>query len=164
MKGNKIKTTHHNPRSKATLLLGLILLTACSTNDIYNKQNNIPADGWDIYNTQTFDIDIATTSHYDIDLFLRHDNQYKYRNLWLFVDHIAPDSTISTDTINIELADNYGHWLGGGWGSTHQLEQNYLTHQLLDSGRHTIKLTQAMREYKLKEIKNIGLSVTKSEE
>ena len=163
MKGNRITKTTTNNRSSAiqALLLTLILLaTGCRINDTYNAHTNISNDGWTMRDTQTFTFDIDCQSNYDVNIFLRHDNQYKYRNIWLFVDHISPDSTITTDTINIALADQYGRWLGSGWGSTNQIQQALPYTQPLDSGTHHIKVTQAMRDPLLKGIKNIGINIT----
>lgn len=143
------------------LLLGvLFLLSSCNENAVFNAHKTFSSEGWEMYNTQQFDVEIEKTTHYNIDIFLRHDNQYKYRNIWLFIDHINPDSTTTTDTINITLADEFGNWVGGGTGSSHQAEENYLHLHTLDSGTHHIKITQGMREYKLKGINNIGVRIT----
>ena len=165
MKGDQITKTNLKPSSSIMLLLGLLLATACSnSNTIYNSHTAIANEGWESYTSKDFTIAVPAQDHYDINLFLRHSSIYQYSNLWLFVDYISPDSAITTDTINVTLADAYGNWKGNSWGSAHQIEQN-IAHKLpLDSGIYTIKLSQAIREHKLKGISNIGLSVTKSEE
>ena len=160
MKEKRITKTNHTPRSsRLLLLLGFMLAMSCTGNEIYNKHVTINNDGWNSYDSKTFTIEIGQDSIYDINTFVRHDNQYQYSNLWLFVDHTRPDSTTTNDTINIKLADHYGNWIGGGWGSTHQIQHSIAIKQELDSGTHTISITQAMRENQLQGIKNIGLNI-----
>lgn len=149
-------------RSSTLLLLSIVLYTACTERELYNHYANIPASGWEIQDNKTFTIDVPSQGYYDIDMFVRHNSEYKYRNLWLFVDHINPDSTQTTDTINIELADHYGRWNGRGWGAFRQIEHPISHVQKLDSGIYTIKITQAMREYNLKGIANVGVKVAAS--
>lgn len=61
-----------------------------------------------------------STMVYDLTLALRHDNSYRYRNLPLVVDVITADSTVHRQTVEIALADEYGNWLGGGFGALYQ--------------------------------------------
>lgn len=147
-------------RSSVMLLLSIVLCVACTPKELYNSHTDIPVDGWEIQDVQTFAIDIPAQGSYDIDMFVRHNNDYKYRNLWLFVDCIAPDSTVVTDTVNIVLADHYGRWNGAGWGSYYQVEHPLRHTHRLDSGTHIIKITQAMREYKLQGVANVGVKLS----
>lgn len=161
MKGNKTKKQNKTPRSSLMLLLGVtLLLCACGSRELYNESIAITETGWSAQDSKTFTIDMQSQQPCDIEIFVRHTTQYPYRNLWLFVEHTAPDSTINNDTINIAMADKYGNWNGSGWGSHHQI-QHTLHHALpLDSGTHIVKITQGMREEKIKGIANIGVKVT----
>lgn len=156
------QTTTRNNRLNSLLfatLCSLLLLSSCTTSDVYNAHSDIPHTGWEARNVQVFTFDIPDRTAYDVNLFLRHENEYKYRNLWLFIKHISPDSICTTDTVNCILADTYGHWYGGGWGSYYQYSQTLKLKQPLDSGTHTLEITQAMRERNLKGISNIGVQV-----
>ncbi len=150
------------PKNKigfATFILSLILCVACTGNDLYNAHTDIPKEGWSQHIQQEYNFTIQQRDTCNISLFIRHDNSYKYRNIWLFVEHISPDSICRTDTINYTLADRYGNWYGGGWGTYHQF-QHILYRQIpLDSGTHTIKISQAMRERYLQGISNVGINV-----
>lgn len=133
-------------------------------NEIYNSNTAIEADGWEMYNAKEFTVEIPATASYDVELFVRHNSNYPYRNLWLFIDHTTPDNITTSDTINIAMADAYGQWKGGGWGTAYQIKQPIHHLQLLDSGSHTIKISHAMREFKLRGINNVGVSVARNEE
>jgi len=61
-----------------------------------------------------------STLTYSVTLAVRHENTYRYSNLSLLVDLIAIDSTVSRKTVNMPLADEYGNWKGGGFGSLYQ--------------------------------------------
>lgn len=163
MKGRKIEILIHL-RSSVILLLSVVLCAACTDRELYNSQTAVSADGWEMHDFKSFVVEIPQNDCYDIEMFVRHDSEYEYRNLWLFIDHIKPDSTFATDTLNIELADAYGRWLGGGWGSYHQMEFPVAYKMSLDSGTHQIRIKQAMREYKLKGVANVGVKVIRSKE
>ena len=162
MKGDKITKTDLKPKSSVLLLFGLLLLTACTGNVVYNDYVAFSSRGWESYDSQEFAVTVPADS-YDINLFVRHGSTYQYSNLWLFVDRISSDKVVATDTVNITLADAYGNWVGRGWGNSRQVEVN-IAHKLpLDSGTHIIRINQAMREHKLFGIDNIGVSVARSE-
>ncbi|MBR3951311.1 MAG: gliding motility lipoprotein GldH [Bacteroidaceae bacterium] len=162
MKGDTIVKTDLRPKSSLLLLFGLLLLISCTGNVVYNDYVAIPGQGWESHDGKEFVITLPANDSYDINLFVRHGSLYQYSNLWLFVDHISPDNVVTTDTVNIILADAYGNWQGKGWGNSHQVEVNIAHKQPLDSGVHVVRLNQAMREYKLRGIANIGVSVEKS--
>ena len=160
MKGDKITKTDPKLRSSALLLLALLLLVACSRDVVYNDYVAFATEGWEAYDSKEFAVTLPSDS-YDINIFVRHGSTYQYSNLWLFVDHISPDNVVTTDTVNIVLADTYGNWLGRGWGNSHQVEMNVVHNLPLDSGHHVLKINHAMREHKLGGINNIGLSIEK---
>ena len=64
-----------------------------------------------------------SAARYDVTLAVRHDNSYRYSNLSLVVDVIAADSTVSRKRVNMALADGYGNWTGGGFGTLYQVTE-----------------------------------------
>lgn len=62
--------------------------------------------------------DSATT--YSLTLAVRHTNSYAYSNLSLVVDVINVDSLVTRHKLDMRLADGYGNWLGGGFGTLYQ--------------------------------------------
>ena len=81
----------------------------------------LPPEGWQRTMPLTFtpQYDDSTAS-YAITLAVRHAASYRYRNLSLVVDVIASDSTIDRHNIDMSLADEYGNWSGGGFGTLYQ--------------------------------------------
>lgn len=89
-------------------------------------------------------------------LSLRHTAAYPYSNIWLELSYPTSDSTTATDTFNIILADDFGHWRGYGNGPslaiTDTLSRNF------SIARHsTLRLRHIMRQDTLPDIEQIGL-------
>ncbi len=141
------------------LLLVIFSLNACTVNDICNSHSSIPSDGWHQDSVQSFSITITQPQQYDVSTFVRHNTQYPYSNLWLFVEHVYNNRTLSIDTVNLTLADPYGRWQGNGWGATYQVTHSLINKQPLDTGSHIFNIKQAMRDEMLKGIINVGVSV-----
>ena len=101
------------------LLLGGTV--SCGRTDVYNEFNTLPKNGWFKRDVQRFTPEVPdTVNRYDVYLSLRHNGDYTYRNLWLFVSYNDEGGVLKTDTVNCELADEFGRWSGGGWGSYYQ--------------------------------------------
>lgn len=150
---------------KTGLLIGLAVvglgsLCSCRQNDVYNEFNTLPRNGWFKRDVQRFTPESPdSTGRYDLYLTLRHNGDYAYRNLWLFVSYTGADGEQKTDTVNCELADEFGRWSGGGWGSYYQQEL------LLDDcfrfvGKgQVVTIQQAMRDDRIRGISDVGIRI-----
>lgn len=98
---------------------------------------------------------IARTSK--LALSIRHTDAYPYANLWLEMSYPTGD-TVMTDTLNIQLADPYGKWLGKGLGPSCQRTDTIVTRRRIND-KPTIKLRHIMRTDTLREIEQIGLKI-----
>lgn len=95
-------------------------------------------------------------------LTLRHTDAYQYSNLWLEVTYDIADSTAVPDTLNIILADDYGHWRGRGPGNTFQLSDTLRRNMPLR--RHQrIGVRHIMRTDTLLDIEQIGITYLPAE-
>lgn len=82
---------------------------------------HLPAGGWMQSEPLTFSPEYDdSTLTYSLTLAVRHGNVYRYSNLSLVVDMIAVDSTVNRQLLDMSLADEYGNWKGGGFGSLYQ--------------------------------------------
>lgn len=141
----------------AGLLVGTLF--SCRQNDVYNEFNTLPKNGWFKRDVQRFTPESPDTlGRYDLYLTLRHSGDYAYRNLWLFVSYTGVDGEQKTDTVNCELADEFGRWSGGGWGSYYQQEL------LLDSrfrfrSNQVVTIQQAMRDDRICGISDVGIRI-----
>ena len=148
---------------KTGLLIGLAVvglgsLCSCRQTDVYNEFNTLPRNGWFKRDVQRFTPESPdSTGRYDLYLTLRHNGDYAYRNLWLFVSYTGADGVQKTDTVNCELADEFGRWSGGGWGSYYQQEL------LLDDcfrfvgKEQVVTIQQAMLDDRCRGISDVGI-------
>ena len=101
----------------------MLIMASCEHKPVMSHARfvHLPVSGWQRTLPLTFTPEYDdSTRTYDISLAIRHDNSYRYRNLSLVVDIIAADSTVSRRQMDLSLADEYGNWTGGGFGSLYQ--------------------------------------------
>ena len=146
------------------LLLGGTV--SCGRTGVYNEFNPLPNNGWFKRDVQRFTPEVPdTVNRYDVYLSLRHNGDYTYRNLWLFVSYNDEGGVLKTDTVNCELADEFGRWSGGGWGSYYQ-QKDLLNDDCRVSGEkeHVFTVQQAMRDDRIRGISDVGIRIVPHEE
>ena len=68
------------------MLVGLILLFSCQPETLYNQYQVINETEWRKEKVYYFTFEVNDiTKPYDVQLYIRNNNQYPYQNLWLFV-------------------------------------------------------------------------------
>lgn len=142
-------------------LIVAIVMIACNSDIMYDGSVRVANPTWHADSVARFEITIEdTTSDYQSGILIRNSGDYAYQNLWLFITEIAPDSTITCDTIQYFLADNYGRWLGSGIGSLYTNIYYYKEDlHYSQEGVYTYKIRQGMRDEELKGITNIGMQI-----
>ena len=139
------------------------LVFASCDNDSFNKRTVIPEAEWAQENRVSFDVDINDTLNgYVFGLELRHLENYRYSNLFVFLHTRMPNGNLTHDTIECTLATPEGLWIGKGSGSMRDLRiplNENLRFPL--SGTYHFEIEQAMRESVLKGISDIGLFIEK---
>lgn len=149
--------------SIATLIIGLALAFTACTNDSFDKRTVIPEAEWRQEDRVAFDVDINdTVSGYEFGIGLRHLENYRYSNLFVFLHTRMPNGNLTHDTIECTLATPQGRWIGKSSGSmrdlTVALNENL---QFPLAGTYHFEIEQAMREPILKGIADIGLYIEK---
>ena len=142
-------------------LLVAVLLVGCNSNVVYDNSVRVANPTWHCDSVACFEVEVTdTTTDYESAILIRNSGDYMYQNLWLFITEIAPDSTITCDTIEYYLADNYGRWLGSGIGSLYT-SLYYYKEDLYYSqeGVYRYEIRQGMREDELEGITNIGMRI-----
>lgn len=141
----------------------LLLLTACG-GSLFDRMKPLENANWKINESVKFDIDIQDTiNRYDFYITLRHNTDYAYCNLYIFVNSTIPGEEMKRDTIEFILADEEGNWIGNGNG---QLRTNefLISRQYVfpKAGLYTFEFEQAMRDSVLLGITDIGINIEKS--
>ena len=154
---------HNSAFSIVTLIIGLTLAFTACTSTNFNKRTIIPEAEWKQENRVAFDVDINDTiSAYTFGIGLRHLENYRYSNLFVFLHTRMPNGNVTHDTIECTLATPEGRWIGKSSGSmrdlTVTLNENL---QFPLTGTYHFEIEQAMREPALKGISDIGLYIEK---
>ena len=147
---------------KILLILPLMVMFFASCgNGSYNERTIIPNAEWDQENRVTFDIAVSdSTCGYVFGLDLRHLENYRYSNLFVFLHTTFPNGNITHDTIECTLAMPDGRWIGKSSGSMRDLHiplNESLRFPLC--GNYHFEIEQAMREPVLKGITDIGIFI-----
>lgn len=144
-----------------TLCFALAL--ASCTNSNFNKRIVIPEAEWPQEDRVAFDVSIDDTlSVYAFGMELRHLENYRYSNLFVFLHTTLPNGNHTRDTIECTLATPEGRWIGKSSGSMRDM-RFMLNEQLRFplAGDYHFEIEQAMREPVLKGISDVGLFIEK---
>jgi len=155
-----------NRRNLSVWLFGLfisILITGCSFKSVFEDTASIPKGIWNRNQKVAFRIPVTDTiSNFNLVLSIRNTNDYPKSNLILFVDMQSPKGNLLRDTIDIEMCDSKGRWLGKGIGGLWQKIFYRKSVRFPVSGTYTIQFMQAMRMDNLPGISDIGITIEKS--
>jgi gliding motility-associated lipoprotein GldH len=102
---------------------------------------------------------------------LRNDEQYPYSNLFLIAEMTGPDGASERDTLEYEMADASGNWMGTGYGSVKENKLWYRENIVFpDSGVYTVTVSHAMRKngsvegiLELPGVLDVGLQIEKNQ-
>lgn len=145
------------------IVLVTVLLASCSNDKLYNESVVIPDAKWDMNNIPFFDVTVSDTlSDYAFYLNIRHLENYRYSNLYVFLHTEFPNGNITHDTIECTFARPDGSWMSKGSGTIRAakiLLNSVLRFPL--SGIYHFEIEQAMRDEVLNGITDIGLCFEK---
>ncbi|HKK82580.1 MAG TPA: gliding motility lipoprotein GldH [Prolixibacteraceae bacterium] len=159
----------HSKYKFAIAILGgvmLMLFVSCQQRSVYQEYQTVDSNGWHADSVLSFNFEIEdTTETYRILFNNRNLDSYPYQNIWLFVEIMAPDSSLVFDTIEYQLARPNGKWVGEGTSGVYDTRLIYRDNVYFPlSGSYTFDVKHGMRNNKLKGISDFGLSVEKREE
>ncbi|NTW32304.1 MAG: gliding motility lipoprotein GldH [Bacteroidetes bacterium] len=147
------------------LLAGFITVSivSCDQNRVYDKFKDIKGGIWNKSEIMKFEVQIDdTVSYHNFFINVRNSGNYKYCNLYIFLNTIRPDRKVSRDTIDCLLANDMGKWLGKGLGDRKDcrflLKRGLRFHQ---KGIYSFELEQAMRVDNLEGIESVGVRIEK---
>ena len=143
-------------------LLMLVCLGSCH-NETFDKRVVIPEAEWHQDKPATFDVTVTdTASIYVFGVDVRHLENYRYSNLYVFLHTKMPNGNITHDTIECILATPEGKWIGKGSGTMRDIRiplNPNLKFPL--PGEYHFTIEQAMREPVLKGVSDIGIFIDK---
>lgn len=146
-----------------SLLITCLVLSSCTTIDLYEKDVTIPGFKWKSSFRPEFTFTIKDTSApYQIFLVLRHSDRYNYNNIWINLYSQPPGDTFHKAAFELPLATNE-KWLATGMDDIYEHRIKLTDPQYLKAGTYRFKVEQIMREDPLENVMDVGLRVEKKQ-
>lgn len=149
----------------STLIMLCLFFSSCDDARIFEENTAIPESGWDSNNVISYNVDIkdpSTPASFYINV--RHADGYPYSNLFLFVKTRFPDGKQSNDTLECQLADENGKWIGKGAGDIYDNQILFKRNVRFPlAGTYIFEIEQGMRIDKVPLIMDVGLRIEKAE-
>ncbi|QLG45320.1 gliding motility lipoprotein GldH [Costertonia aggregata] len=114
--------------------------------------------------------EMDTVSKHNVFINIRNDESYPFSNLFLIAELESPDGKTVTDTLEYEMADPSGEWLGKGKGSVKENKLWFKENIVFSSsGVYNLQISHAMRKngnvngiVELEGITDVGFQIEKS--
>lgn len=142
------------------IVLVLSLFISCDMGHVAFEQNVPIANGnWSKDHTISITIPVQDTlQYYNLQLYLRNNNNYAYSNIYMFVNVIAPTGAKVVDTVHYLMANDNGEWLGKGgtqlWDNRFPFRSNI---KFATKGNYQFEIRHGMRDDELEGITDVGL-------
>lgn len=141
-----------------------MLLMGCVQMSVYEKNESIDPDGWEINDSIEFAVEIQDTlTPLNFIFNMRHNTDYQYSNIYFFINTTYPNKQYSRDTIQLLLAGKDGKWYGEGFGKLKEVEVVLKDGVIFPmKGTYLFSFTQAMRTEALTGVEDVGIRLEKA--
>ncbi|PCI11433.1 MAG: gliding motility lipoprotein GldH [Flavobacteriaceae bacterium] len=149
----------------AVLFLGLI---SCDSNQTFDTYYPVENNIWLKGDVVEFQVEVEDTiSKNNIFINIRNNKDYEFSNLFLIASMEFPNGLKVIDTLEYEMTDKVGDFLGSGYTDIKENKLFYKENvRFQNKGLHILKVEQAMRKSSnihgldsLKGISDIGLRI-----
>lgn len=136
------------PSNLLLAALFLLSLTACGPSYIFEETKVIAENGWSYTDSLNFDFEIADTSTiYDLHLILDHKDDFASQNTYIRLKLRFPDGKRTDEQLSLQMADEFGVWLGDCRGENCSLDIPIQTGAYFSqSGSYQLTVEQFSRE------------------
>lgn len=140
MKTNKI--------NNIILVFVALCIISCDSKREYDSFVSIDNNSWKKENAVSFQFEIKDTiNQKDLFLNVRNNQKYSYSNLFLITTLNFPNGKKVVDTLEYEMTDNSGRFLGKGFTEIKENKLFYKENVVFPmSGEYEVSIVQAMRE------------------
>ena len=147
----------------AFFIVSLLVMGSCDSKRFFEENKRIENSVWNNKEKATFKVTITDIlARYNFYFNLRNGGDYPYSNIYIFLKTVFPDGRIARDTIECQLADYDGKWLGSGISD---VKFNRFLFQkgvrFPQKGQYIFEVEQAMRVKDLTGISDIGIRLEK---
>ncbi len=148
----------------------LLILVSCDSKRVYDEYTSIDNNKWDINTPISYQFEVTDTlAKRNLFINIRNNNNYEYSNLFLVTKMSFPDGYKIIDTLEYDMADKNGNFLGKGLSELKESKLFYKEQILFPiQGKYTLNIFQAMRKggevngiNELDGIVNVGFRIEK---
>lgn len=162
LKNSLLKKLVYN--SMVLAFFGLAFV-ACDNKRYYEQDEMIGNDNtWYYQDAKEFKVDIEDSLQvFNFYINVRNTVDYDFANLYVFILSKLPDGVLAQDTVEFQLADYKGNWLGNGRGEFR--DNSFIIRKNMrfqHPGTYLFSLKQGMRQDSLKGIADIGIRIEKA--
>jgi len=150
----------------AIFLFGiLLLLQSCEQPAFYTKSYSFKNNKWSQDVKPNFVIDFKdTVTLYDFVITLRTTTDYKYNNLWVFLNTTPPNGKTIREPYEIKTTYPDGSWIGKKTGTVVEHQLVFKRRRLPYIGKYKFVLEQGISDKTIDEVLDISLRVQKVSE
>lgn len=157
---------------KIVFLLLFLGLFSCDKNLEFSKYITLQNASWKADEKISFEFDVTDTiSPKNLFINIRNNKEYPYSNLYVITELNFPNGTKIVDTLQYEMADQTGKFLGKGFANIKENKLYYKENKVFpQSGTYNFNIRQAMRKNGevhpipfLKGVQDVGFSIEKIE-
>jgi len=137
----------------------LIFMVSCDSNRYFEQNLELAKEQWIYNDAKNFSFEMMdTTSLFNFYVNIRNTNDYPFANLYVFINSEFPNGETARDTIELQLAQVNGKWLGSGNGR-YKYNQFILRKgmRFVQTGTYQFSIEQGMRKDTLIGISDIGI-------
>ena len=131
-----------------SFLLVMIMFASCEDSLVYSEYKATTNGSWSKDDIKEFEIsELDSIAAHDVFILIRNDNTFPFSNLFLIAEFNTPDDLVVRDTLEFEMAQPDGTWLGKGFGSVFENKLWYRENIVFSKpGVYKIELSHAMRQ------------------
>lgn len=137
-------------RKNSFFLVGILLLIlgSCDSKREFDTYISVKNNTWEINKPVTYQFEIKDTlAKKNLFLQIRNNNDYQYSNLFLITKMSFPDGKKVIDTLEYDMTDNTGKFLGSGFSDIKENKLFYKEGIVFPvTGNYTLSVSQAMRK------------------
>ena len=137
-----------NRNKIVTISLIILCLVSCDSKRVYDSYVSVSNQSWVKEKAISFSFDIKDTiKQRDLFINIRNNNSYAFSNLFLITELNFPNGKKIVDTLEYEMTDVSGRFLGSGLTEIKENKLFYKENVVFpNSGNYTISISQAMRK------------------
>ena len=154
-------------RFSIVLVFGFLMFS-CDDKTDFNQYKSIDDKGWEANSKVLFEFDVKDTiSPKNLFINIRNNSDFEFSNLYLITELVFPNQSKVVDTLQYEMADATGKFLGTGFTEIKENKLFYKEKKAFPvSGKYMFHVRHAMRKNGevepiefLKGIQDVGFSI-----